>query len=100
MTPRPTEKAVQHRVRAILAMMHVAVYDTSQPFAAKITPGVPDLLCFCKKRGFFVIEVKRAGGRQTEPQREFQSHCQAAGVSYVLGGTKEVADFLGLEWNE
>ena len=90
----PTEKQVQAAVRDLLTQMSVEVWDTSQPFAAKITPGVPDLLCICPKRGVFFCEVKRPGGKQTPAQRAFQVACEVAGTPYVLGGVDEVAEFL------
>ena len=91
---RPTEKAVQAAVKDLLRQMSVEVWDTSQPFAAKITPGVPDLLCICSKRGVFFVECKRPGGKQTPAQRGFQAACEVAGTPYVLGGVDEVAEFL------
>lgn len=90
----PLEKHVQSAIKKLLGYYDIAVYDTSQPFRAAVTPGVPDLLCFCTTRGFFVIECKSEDGRQSKAQREFQSHCEAAGVPYVLGGIENVATFL------
>lgn len=90
----PTEKEVQRHVKKLLALFGVGVYDTSQPFKAAITPGVPDLICFCQRRGLFFVEVKRPGGKQSEEQAEFQRQAEAAGVPYILGGVDEVKAFL------
>lgn len=97
MSRKHPEKREQRAVKNLLAMLNIAVYDTSQPFRAAITAGVPDLLCFCTKRGFFVVEVKSGRGKQTPAQRTFQELCEDANVPYVLGGTAEVAAFLRLE---
>ncbi len=88
------EKLEQSAVRRILAAHGVAVYDTSQPFRALITPGVPDLICFCPRRGLFFVEVKAPGGRPTPAQLEFRERCTAAGAQHVLGGANEVLTFL------
>ena len=92
-----TEKQVQKLVKEMLSICHVVIYDTSQPFRAAITPGVPDLLCFGPRHGFFVVEVKAPGGSQSPAQRLFQQHCEAAGVPYVLGGVDQVLAFLASE---
>ena len=88
------EKHVQRAVKDLLRQMSIAVYDSSQPFAAKITPGVADLICFCPRRGLFFCEVKRKGGKQSPAQKVFQTHCEAAGIPYILGGVDEVSEFL------
>ena len=88
------EKHVQRAVKGLLGQMSIAVYDTSQPFAAKITPGVADLICFCPRRGLFFVECKRKGGKQSPAQQVFQRHCEDAGVPYLLGGVDEVTEFL------
>jgi hypothetical protein len=92
----PTEKEVQHAVRRLLDVHGVAVYDTSQPFRAAITAGVPDMRYFCERRGFVVVEVKRPGGKQSPEQGVFAERCANAGVPYVLGGVDAVAAFLAL----
>lgn len=92
--PEPTEKATQHAIKKLLKLMGLVYYDTSQPFRAKITPGVPDLLVFGPRHGFFVVEVKSPKGRQSAAQQQFASLCEAAGVPYILGGVQQVADFL------
>lgn len=95
--PAQTEKQVQAEVKELLSICNVVAYDTSQPFRAAITPGVPDLLCFGPRHGFFVVEVKRPGGAQSAAQKQFQHHCERAGVPYVLGGVFAVLAFLAVE---
>lgn len=95
-TLKRTEKEVQHAVKKLLAFARVVVYDTSQPFRAAITPGLPDLICFCPKRGLFFVEVKRDGGRLSQAQFDFGSYCAAFEVPYIVGGVTEVAEFLGI----
>jgi hypothetical protein len=89
-----SEKVVQTSVKRLLDLFNVAVYDTSQPFRAKITPGVPDLICFCEKRGLFFVEVKDEKGKQTPAQSAFECLANKAGIPYILGGVDEVKSFL------
>lgn len=93
-TTAVNEKAVQHQVRRLLEAHGAAIYDTSQPFAAKITPGVPDLIAFLPRCGLVFVEVKAPGGRATPAQLEFRERCLAAGVHHVLGGVEAVRTFL------
>jgi hypothetical protein len=61
---RPTEKQVQARVKAVLAMHGFIVSDLSQPRASMHTPGLPDLYAQHPKRGIRMwVECKRPGGR-------------------------------------
>lgn len=93
-TDTRAEKTVQAEIKRLLGTHEIEVYDTSQPFRAAITPGVPDLLCFCPRRGFFVVEVKSATGKQSAAQLHFQHLCERAGVRYILGGVAAVTAFL------
>lgn len=92
--PPPLEKSVQTACKKLLRLSRIAVYDTSQPFKAAITPGLPDLICFCPKRGLFFMECKRKGARQTDAQEEFQALSERAGIPYVLGGIDQLTTFL------
>lgn len=110
-TPNPApwqpirdEKVEQRQIKRMLDSLGIAWYDTSQPFHAAITPGVPDLICFkplIDGEGppwrLFFIEVKKRGGIQTPAQRLFEQLCLWAGIPYILGSSTEVAEFLGLE---
>lgn len=113
-TPKPAswqpvrdEKTEQRQIKRLLDNVGIAWYDTSQPFHAAITPGLPDLVCFRPLIGLegldpprwclFFIEVKRRGEGQTPAQRLFEELCHWSGIPYVLGSTTEVAQFLDLE---
>jgi hypothetical protein len=110
-TPKPAswqpirdEKTEQRQIKQMLDSLGIAWYDTSQPFHAAITPGVPDLICFkplidgdSPPWRLFVIEVKRRGESQTPAQRLFEQLCLWADIPYILGSSTEVAEFLGLE---
>lgn len=91
---RHPEKQVQESVKRLLRLYGVAIYDTSQPFRAAITPGLPDLICFCEKRGLFFVEVKGSDGKQTAVQKVFEMLSMRARIPYILGGVEEVATFL------
>lgn len=102
--PERDEKTEQRAIKRMLDQLGIAWYDTSQPFHAAITPGLPDLVCFkplidgeSAPWRLFVIETKRRGGVQTPAQALFEQLCLWAGIPYVLGSTTEVAEFLGLE---
>ncbi len=78
-----SEKEIQASVKRFLQGVGYSVWDTSQPFAAKITPGLPDL--FVTGRGRCVwIECKSAKGKQSEAQTAFQAAVEANGGRYIL----------------
>lgn len=78
-----SEKEIQASVKRFLQGIGYSVWDTSQPFAAKITPGLPDL--FVTGRGRCVwIECKSAKGKQSEAQATFQAAVEANGGRYIL----------------
>lgn len=91
----PTEKQTQHGVKTLLDKLGVSYFDTSQPHRAMITPGVPDLICFSRRRGHFYVEVKRPGGKLSPAQEKFRDLCRETGTAYIVGGVTEVASFLG-----
>lgn len=80
----PSEKAVQTACKRYLRLVGAQVWDTSQPFRAAITPGLPDLLVFLPRQGLVFVECKAPGGRLTPAQRDFRDACQAAGVPYLV----------------
>lgn len=92
--PPLSERAVQSSITKLFRQMSVPYYDTSQPFRALITPGVPDLIVFHPRHGLAFIEVKSVSGRQSKAQQRFQQQCEAAGIRYVLGGVEAVAAWL------
>lgn len=87
-----SEKEIQHGIKQVLQAHGFAVWDTSQPFAAKITPGLPDL--FATGRGLCLwIECKSAKGRQTDEQMYFQKTVQKNGGLYLIARHEE--DVMG-----
>lgn len=78
-----SEKEIQTGVKNALAAMGFGIWDTSQPFAAKITPGVADL--FVAGRGACAwIECKSSTGRQSEAQAAFQVAVESNEGTYIL----------------
>ncbi len=45
-----------------------------------VLPGVPDLICASPTGGLFFVELKRAGGRPSQAQREVHERLRAAGT--------------------
>ena len=110
----------QQRIKRLLDLAAIDYYDTSQPFQAFITPGLPDLRCFAwvpleALMAFgngasgaatyeggrhwsymtFEIETKAPGvGRQSPEQATYERRCEVSGHPYVLGGLLEVKAFL------
>lgn len=85
------EKAEQWECVRIYRANGCEVYSTSQARAAKVSPGIPDLIVFHVRVGaHWYHEVKRPiGGVQSSSQAEFQSQCVATGVHYILGDRSE-----------
>lgn len=70
------------------------------------TPGLPDVMAFLPASRlelgptlprFLCWEVKREGGRLRPEQAEFRAHCQASGVSHVVGGLGALMLWLVLQ---
>ena len=102
MKPRPPlERDVQRRVVALLKSAGFTVYSLSQGYrpggrghgTTRQTKGLPDLYAM-SPRLFLWVEVKRLGGKQTPEQVEFEADCRACGIPYVLGGYREVLEWL------
>lgn len=94
----------QQRIKRDLTACGFDYYDTSQPFRALITPGVPDLfvagvvpsMSGAGHYEFMVaVETKAPGtGVQSRPQKLFQRRWQNAGHVYIMGGRKEVRAWM------
>lgn len=84
---RILEKEEQWECMKIYRAFGCIVYSTSQSRAAKVSPGIPDLLVFLPRaHQFWYHEVKRqVGGEQSPAQREFQEYCADCGIAYILG---------------
>lgn len=89
-----SEAEIQHAIKNALRAMGFSCWDTSQPHAAKITPGLPDL--FAVGRGLTCwIEVKSAKGKQTPEQERFQAAVEANSGLYLLARHEsQVIEFL------
>lgn len=81
------EKQEQWACMKVYRAFGCAVYSTSQSRAAKVSPGLPDLLVFAPRvHAFWYHEVKRqVGGVQSSAQKDFQEYCADCGIPYVLG---------------
>lgn len=88
------EKEIQREIVKLIEKRGGKVWETSQPRAAKVTPGLPDLIAFDPFRGHVYIEVKAPGGHARIDQLTFQALCQQHGIAHVLGGVAEVRAFL------
>ena len=87
------EKTTQTACRTLLRLRHIPFWDTSQPRAALVTAGLPDLLLFAPRLIF--VEVKSPTGRLSPTQRVFQRLCATAGVPYwVVRSAAELAAAL------
>lgn len=78
-----SEKEIQAATKKALEVLGFEVWDTSQPFAAAITPGVPDLIVAGRGVVAF-IEMKSANGTQSDAQAFFQMMVEANGGTYLL----------------
>lgn len=94
MKDQRTEKQIQSACKKLLKAMGFAVWDTSQPFRAQITPGIADL--FVAGRGYNAwIECKAGYNKQTPEQKEFQREVTEHGGIYVLAySEQDVADWI------
>ena len=89
-----TEAQIQAACKALLKTVGFSVWDTSQPFRARITPGIADL--FAAGRGMNVwIECKAGYNKQSAEQKDFQQKVEANGGRYLLAySEQDVADWL------
>lgn len=84
--PQAPEKRAQLLSKRLYGAAGCVVFDTSQPFRAAITPGVPDLLVFHPARGaFWFHEVKAGKGALSPDQRRFQMLCGDCHIAHVVG---------------
>lgn len=93
--PRRTpEKDAQQAIKQLLKLRQIPYWDTSQPRAAMVTAGVPDLIV-CPPGRLLFVEVKAPGGTLSLPQRQFWMLCRAAGIPYhVVHSASEMEALL------
>jgi hypothetical protein len=102
---RRPEKAIQRDVVGLYRSVGAQVWDTSQPFRALITPGLPDLWVVIRARGYrarvlkhqsiaFWHETKRPGAKLSPAQKRFKEEAAACGLWVVVGGVAEAVTFL------
>lgn len=61
------------------------------------TPGLPDLFAFIPYQDVDIplwIEVKRRGGKLSEPQREFHRQVGRSSMESIVGGVDDVLKYL------
>ncbi len=84
---RQPEKSVQGDVVNLYKGVGCKVWDTSQPFRAAITRGLPDLVVFLsRKQTMWWHETKAEDGKQSEEQAGFENLCELTHQTYLLGG--------------
>jgi hypothetical protein len=101
-----SEKAIQRDVVGLYRSVGARVWDTSQPFRALITPGMPDLWVVIRiRRGYhrggkvklshgFWHETKRPGAKLSAAQERFKKEAAACGLDVVVGGVSEGVAYL------
>jgi hypothetical protein len=93
---RPEANVERGQVCPFYGGLGIEVYPTSaRVHPIGVRPGVADLICFFPRLGFhFFHETKVLPRRQTKEQWEFEQHCIASKVPYVLGGIDEAMAFI------
>ena len=92
---KQTEKSVQRDVKRLYHNVGGRVYDTSQPFRAFITPGVPDLVVYMPRvETMFFHEVKTPMGKLTDPQKGFIEIAESCGQRVIVGGVPAALEIL------
>lgn len=92
----PSEKAVQQRVKAVLAVHQFWISDLSQPRSTMQTPGLPDLYAQHMTLPIRLwVEVKGPKGKTSPAQEDWHLRERNAGgrVAVVRSGS-EMHDYL------
>jgi len=92
---RPEHDVERGQIVPFYSGLGFDVYATSARVWAKgVTPGIPDLIVFSEKLGLqFFHETKLEPNRQSDGQLQFEKHCVAAGIPYVLGDVEDAMNF-------
>lgn len=103
---RITEKAVQRQLKAFLSAWDCEVWDLTQPRAAMVDPGVPDLLVWLPLLGapaggvWCWIEVKSPSGRIAPAQHSFRALAHAALTPHIFARCVYDVYMLFGQWRE
>lgn len=92
-----TERQVQTRCLALLRLTGWTCWRIGQHNArGTMDPGVPDVFAAHPTHGALWIECKREkGGKQSDAQKKFQRHAEAAGVTYLLvTDAEQLVDYM------
>jgi hypothetical protein len=85
-----SEKDEERFADKAAAMLGFTVVRFSQPRASKQSPGIPDRLYLCPRRGRgFWGELKRVGGKATPQQRALHEALRACGHTVVVGPAQD-----------
>lgn len=89
------ETEVQAAVVHVYETFNVEVKRFSEGRKSRITPGWPDLACFCPQKAvMWLHETKTAAGVQSVAQGHLQQLAESCNVTYVLGGVHEAQEHL------
>lgn len=92
---RKPEESIVTRGEDICLKCGCTSIHFSQARETNQTPGIPDRLYFHPATGLaFWWEAKAPDGVQQWEQQVFQALCEHSGQHYVLGGYRELFDFL------
>lgn len=81
------EREIQRDVVRLYRAHGCVVYETSQRRAAKVSPGIPDLIVMhTGARVQFYHEVKTPSGKLRPDQKDFRDQCLASGTVHIVGG--------------
>ena len=87
---RVSEKVVQAAVVRCYEAFGCIVYAHSEPRAALVTPGYPDLSVYCPRRHhFWWHEVKAPKGKLRPSQIAFKRVAESCDETVVVGGLAE-----------
>ena len=92
---RVPEKVVQKGVIALYEAFGCRVWHHSEPRAALVSVGYPDLTIFCPRRkARWYFEVKAKGGKLRPSQVAFKLTAESCGCTVLVGGLREAKDHL------
>jgi len=87
------ESSLQKSIREYLELHDWMVLKYSATGAGE-TPGIPDLICFSKKKQYVFLELKRASGRKQVIQNAMHAHLKLFADVYVCTSVDELVEIL------